>query len=303
MRAAPAARATRPCASSSSAPAALRVRDPLDARPARPRHRRGPGRRACAPPRRSSRRSGTARCGLSTPAGSPAGSAWRSSRSCGRSARRVAPLARSRNGGGRGSGRRARAAARRARGSRGGACAAGGPGGRARRGRRPGGLSGGDPRDPVARVEREALECLLQVPQLVPLEEADGLGDSAFEVPAYRSVHLAIKAAGGIAKAPHDVGHGVDGGRARGGPRAGRAVGDATGGDAAARGLRRGAGPVRGLRGAAAGRGRGVAAGGRAAEPGTAAGRRRSGAGQAFAELLAVEAQRRTLRERISGGG
>jgi DNA primase len=58
-----------------------------------------------------------------------------------------------------------------------------------------------DPRDPVARVEREALECLLQVPALVPQEDADALGDHAFEVPAYRAVHQAVRAAGGIAQA------------------------------------------------------------------------------------------------------
>jgi DNA primase len=58
-----------------------------------------------------------------------------------------------------------------------------------------------DPRDPVARVEREALECLLQVPLLVPLDVADGLHESAFEVPAYRAVHHAIRAAGGIKQA------------------------------------------------------------------------------------------------------
>jgi DNA primase len=58
-----------------------------------------------------------------------------------------------------------------------------------------------DPRDPVARVEREALECLLQVPLLVPLEVAEGLDESTFEVPAYRAVHHAIRAAGGISRA------------------------------------------------------------------------------------------------------
>jgi DNA primase len=58
-----------------------------------------------------------------------------------------------------------------------------------------------DPRDPVARIEREALECLLQVPALVPAEEADALGEGAFEVPAYRAVHHAIRAAGGMAVA------------------------------------------------------------------------------------------------------
>jgi DNA primase len=58
-----------------------------------------------------------------------------------------------------------------------------------------------DPRDPLARVEREALECLLQVPALVPLDEAQALGETAFEVPAYRAVHEAIHAAGGVARA------------------------------------------------------------------------------------------------------
>jgi DNA primase len=58
-----------------------------------------------------------------------------------------------------------------------------------------------DPRDPVARVEREALECMLQVPHLVPAQDADGLDDSAFEVPAFRAVHAAVRAAGGMAAA------------------------------------------------------------------------------------------------------
>jgi DNA primase len=58
-----------------------------------------------------------------------------------------------------------------------------------------------DPHDPVARIEREALECLLQVPGLIPVEDADALGDGAFEVPAYRVVHHAIRAAGGMAAA------------------------------------------------------------------------------------------------------
>jgi DNA primase len=58
-----------------------------------------------------------------------------------------------------------------------------------------------DPRDPVARVEREALECMIQVPQLVPVADADGLGGTAFEVPAYRAVHQAIRGAGGVVTA------------------------------------------------------------------------------------------------------
>jgi len=58
-----------------------------------------------------------------------------------------------------------------------------------------------DPRDPVARVEREALECLLQVPNLVPQADADGRDPEAFEVPAYRAVYHAVRASGGIATA------------------------------------------------------------------------------------------------------
>jgi DNA primase len=58
-----------------------------------------------------------------------------------------------------------------------------------------------DPRDPVARVEREALHCLLQVPHRVPAADADGLGEDAFTVPAYRAVHDAIRACGGMATA------------------------------------------------------------------------------------------------------
>jgi DNA primase len=39
---------------------------------------------------------------------------------------------------------------------------------------------------------------MIQVPQLVPAVDADALGDTAFEVPAYRAVHQAVRAAGGI---------------------------------------------------------------------------------------------------------
>jgi DNA primase len=74
------------------------------------------------------------------------------------------------------------------------------PGG-SREERRPAAPRGPDPRDPVARIEREALECLLQVPRLVPAETVDALGEEAFEVPAYRAVHHAIRAAGGVAVA------------------------------------------------------------------------------------------------------
>ena len=58
-----------------------------------------------------------------------------------------------------------------------------------------------DPRDPVERTEREAIECLLQVPHLVPAEDADALGEDAFDIPAYRAVHQAVRAAGGMTSA------------------------------------------------------------------------------------------------------
>ncbi|WP_026365438.1 DNA primase [Promicromonospora sukumoe] len=55
-----------------------------------------------------------------------------------------------------------------------------------------------DPRDPVARDERLALVAVLQYPQHVPAS-FDELGEDAFAVPAWRAVHAAIRAAGGVA--------------------------------------------------------------------------------------------------------
>ena len=78
---------------------------------------------------------------------------------------------------------------------------AGRSGGQPGRSSSPSGPPRPDPRDPVARIEREAVECLLQVPHLVPAEDADALGEGAFDVPAYRAVHDAVRAAGGIATA------------------------------------------------------------------------------------------------------
>ncbi|GAA3807892.1 DNA primase [Cellulomonas soli] len=57
-----------------------------------------------------------------------------------------------------------------------------------------------DRRDPVAQVERTALEVVLQHPALVP-EEFDDLAADAFAAPAYRAVHEAVRAAGGLATA------------------------------------------------------------------------------------------------------
>lgn len=54
-----------------------------------------------------------------------------------------------------------------------------------------------DPRDPVARVERQALVVVLQYPQHVP-PKFDTLGEDTFGVPAWRAVHAAVRAAGGV---------------------------------------------------------------------------------------------------------
>ncbi|WP_426592473.1 DNA primase [Cellulomonas sp. McL0617] len=54
-----------------------------------------------------------------------------------------------------------------------------------------------DRRDPVAQIERTALEVVLQQPALVP-EEFDDLPADAFGAPAYRAVHEAVRAAGGL---------------------------------------------------------------------------------------------------------
>ncbi|GIG25784.1 DNA primase [Cellulomonas denverensis] len=57
-----------------------------------------------------------------------------------------------------------------------------------------------DPRDPVATTERRALEVVLQLPELVPVE-FDQLDAETFGAPAYRAVHTAVRAAGGAAQA------------------------------------------------------------------------------------------------------
>jgi DNA primase len=61
-------------------------------------------------------------------------------------------------------------------------------------------LPGPDRRDPVARLEAQTLEVVLQQAPLVPAE-FDALASDAFAVPAFRAVHEAIRAAGGIAAA------------------------------------------------------------------------------------------------------
>lgn len=57
-----------------------------------------------------------------------------------------------------------------------------------------------DPADPVARLERQTLLVVLQYPRLVPAS-FDSLGEDAFSVPAWRAVHAAVRAAGGVAQA------------------------------------------------------------------------------------------------------
>lgn len=60
---------------------------------------------------------------------------------------------------------------------------------------------GPDRTDPVARLERNALEAVLQHPGTVDPAEFDALPPDAFTVPALRAVHEAIRAAGGLAAA------------------------------------------------------------------------------------------------------
>lgn len=58
-----------------------------------------------------------------------------------------------------------------------------------------------DRADPVARLERNALEAVLQHPGVVDAEAFDALPADAFSVPALRAVHEAIRAAGGVTTA------------------------------------------------------------------------------------------------------
>lgn len=58
-----------------------------------------------------------------------------------------------------------------------------------------------DRTDPVARVERNALEAVLQRPTAVDAEAFDALPAGTFSVPAFSAVHEAVRAAGGIAAA------------------------------------------------------------------------------------------------------
>ncbi len=63
---------------------------------------------------------------------------------------------------------------------------------------------GPDAKDPVVRAERLALEVLLQMPEKVEPAWAAGIGPETFTVPQYRAVLDGIAAAGGIASAGKD---------------------------------------------------------------------------------------------------
>lgn len=68
-----------------------------------------------------------------------------------------------------------------------------------------------DPRDPVARLERQALEVLLQYPHAIIADVIDALPSEAFMIPAWRGVFDAIRAAGGLCEAAkHEVGDWVE---------------------------------------------------------------------------------------------
>ena len=70
--------------------------------------------------------------------------------------------------------------------------------------RRPRQVLAPDRTDPVARLERTALEVLLQQPGMLDAAAVDDLPADAFTVPAFRAVHEAIRAAGGLGTAGDD---------------------------------------------------------------------------------------------------
>jgi DNA primase len=59
-----------------------------------------------------------------------------------------------------------------------------------------------DPRDPMARMEREALEVVLQQPGLLSADRWDSFRTAVFTVPLYAMVHRAILSAGAAGAAP-----------------------------------------------------------------------------------------------------
>ena len=59
-----------------------------------------------------------------------------------------------------------------------------------------------DPRDPVARRERESLEVVLQHPTLLSAEQWTALYAARFTVPQYAAVHQGVKVAGSAGATP-----------------------------------------------------------------------------------------------------
>lgn len=59
-----------------------------------------------------------------------------------------------------------------------------------------------DSRDPVVRMEREALEVALQQPSLLDSRQWENFRDSPFTIPAFSAVHEAIQAAGEAGTSP-----------------------------------------------------------------------------------------------------
>ena len=69
--------------------------------------------------------------------------------------------------------------------------------------------------DPVARLERQALEVIVQMPVVAARVGADDISPVAFAVPVHRAVFEAIEAAGGAAEVPSLIARAEDSGLAR----------------------------------------------------------------------------------------
>ena len=69
--------------------------------------------------------------------------------------------------------------------------------------------------DPVARLERQALEVIVQMPVVAARVGADDISPVAFAVPVHRAVFEAIEAAGGAAEVPSLISRAEDSGLAR----------------------------------------------------------------------------------------
>lgn len=61
-------------------------------------------------------------------------------------------------------------------------------------------------RDPIERIERESLEVILQLPHFAGAAGVDDLPAETFVVPIHRSIHDAMRAAGGVAAYTEKVG-------------------------------------------------------------------------------------------------